>query len=475
MDVFEISLSMVASASLSGKFIRLNDAWTRTLGWPIRDMIGKDIFDFIHPDDIPATQNALARQSDGAHIFGFQNRYRCHDGSYKWPEWTSEAIKENKVIAFARDVTAEKEIILERNRFFDLSLDLLTVANTDGFLEKINHRFTETLGWSAADMTGRPYIDFVHPDDVAATLEEIERQKTGRDSIGFVNRYRAKDGRYIPLEWTARVESDGAVYALARDVTKWAELEAHLQDAKELAEAANRSKTAFLASMSHDLRTPLNAIIGFSSVITSRLYGDDFHEKYFEYASDIHKSAVQLSSLVQDILDTTTIEAGEYRITNENFNLHELIRDAVRAFKFPAQAKRLKLESRLDPKFGVIFTDKNILRRVVDNIISNSVKYTPMDGAVFIDSQRGKAGDLHITISDTGPGMRDNEVAIALSRFGRLNTDAEKANGGVGLGLPLSAQFMKLLNGSLEISSTPGRGTVVTLKLPMDGTGPAST
>ncbi|MCG8017409.1 MAG: EAL domain-containing protein [Candidatus Thiodiazotropha sp. 'RUGA'] len=220
-NFFDLSIDLLAVANTEGKFVKVNHAWKELLGWEPEDLLSDTFLSFVHPDDIDATVNQIQSQKEsGTTVQQFVNRYRCKDGSYRWLEWTASAEIDGFVYAIARDKTDQKRTEQERDRFFDISIDLLVIANTDGTFRKVNERWTEVLGWEQSELVNRPFFDFVHPDDIAPTLVELEREKRGERVTKFVNRYRCKDNSYLYLEWTTQPEPDGTIYAVARDITQ---------------------------------------------------------------------------------------------------------------------------------------------------------------------------------------------------------------------------------------------------------------
>ncbi|MCG7869223.1 MAG: PAS domain S-box protein, partial [Candidatus Thiodiazotropha taylori] len=220
-NFFDLSIDLLAVANTEGKFVKVNHAWKEMLGWEPEDLLSDTFLSFVHPDDIEATVNQIQSQKkSGTTVQQFVNRYRCKDGSYRWLEWTASAEIDGFIYAIARDKTDQKRIEQERDRFFDISIDLLVIANTDGTFRKVNERWTEVLGWEQSELVNRPFFDFVHPDDIEPTLVELEREKRGEQVTKFVNRYRCKDNSYLYLEWTTQPEPDGTIYAVARDITQ---------------------------------------------------------------------------------------------------------------------------------------------------------------------------------------------------------------------------------------------------------------
>jgi PAS domain S-box-containing protein len=254
---FSVSLDLLCIAGFDGYFKRLNPAWERALGFTIERLLAEPYMNFVHPDDRKATTAEAKNIHSGAEVISFENRYRCKDGSYRWLLWTAKPSLEQKIIyAAARDITERKRAEEERDRFFSLSLDMLCIAKSDGFFKRVSPAFTRTLGWSADELLTRPLIDFVHPDDRAATLREIERQVAGGEQVlGFENRYGHKDGSWRVLSWKSMPQPDGLMYAIARDIT---EQKRTLQAERRLAAIVESSDDAIIGESLDGIVTSWN-------------------------------------------------------------------------------------------------------------------------------------------------------------------------------------------------------------------------
>jgi len=233
-------------------------------------------------------------------------------------------------------------------------------------------------------------------------------------------------------------------------------------EARHLAEAASSAKSRFLALMSHELRTPLNAILGFSEIISRQTMGP-VAPRYADYAQDIHRSGQHLLTLISDILDLAKAESGHLRLTEKETTLFEVVDSCVRLIAPRATQRGIDVAVALPDDFG-LRVDPTKLRQTLLNLLSNAVKYTPEGGRVDIETELHENGSLAIRVSDTGIGIKPEDIPQALAPFERLKS-AEQIEG-TGLGLPLAKMLTELHEGVLDIASLPGRGTRVTIHLP---------
>ncbi|MGE5545355.1 MAG: ATP-binding protein [Solirubrobacterales bacterium] len=276
---------------------------------------------------------------------------------------------------------------------------------------------------------------------------------------GYVNVYGS--------DVTARVEAEGRLQTLNQDLeARIAERTRDLVAAKEEAELASRAKSEFLATVSHELRTPLNAIIGFSEVMAKGLFGPIGNARYEGYVTDILHSGRHLLEVIRDILDVAKIEEAQMTLCLEPTAVDEVVAAATRLVESRARSGAVALDVSVAPGMPEIAADRRRLLQIVANLLSNAVKFTPEGGRVSL-SACIEEGNLLVTIADTGIGMSEDEIELALQPFRQVDGPLTRRYEGTGLGLPLAKSFTELHGGHLSIRSQPGQGTTVTVDIPV--------
>lgn len=232
-------------------------------------------------------------------------------------------------------------------------------------------------------------------------------------------------------------------------------------------EAKSRSKSDFIANLSHEFRTPLNAILGFSEMLARESFGPHAAPKYKEYAGDIHNAAQHLLGLITDVLDLSRAEAGRLDLQFEEVDARVTIDSAVRMLHDKARAKGITLKVDIAPDFPRIRTDERRLRQVLINIVGNAIKFTPAAGSVAIKAGIDPTdGAFIIVVSDTGVGIDPADLPRIMTRYGQAKKTQAESEQGTGLGLPLTQKIVEALGGTLEIRSARNKGTAVTLRFP---------
>ncbi len=270
---------------------------------------------------------------------------------------------------------------------------------------------------------------------------------------------------YVP---PASRDTWNRVVYITQDVTRQKHAEDALAQAKSEADAANRSKSEFLANVSHELRTPLNAIAGYSDLLLEEKFGDLGHEAYRDYARVIRDSGEHLLDLINDLLDLSRVQSGMASLRLDLVDMHSVIDSALRLVEDRAQRGGLKISVVKATENIEIMADERKLRQILINLLVNAVKFTPNGGEIKITCGIDVSGGLLLEVADTGIGMTVNEVEIALERFGRVDKASSRSIDGAGLGLPLTKAMVELHGGTLQLRSRSGEGTTAIVMLPAD-------
>ncbi len=232
-----------------------------------------------------------------------------------------------------------------------------------------------------------------------------------------------------------------------------------LKDARK----ADHAKSEFLAHMSHELRTPLNAILGFSAMIGNSMGST---EKMAEYGQDIHQSGSHLLSVINDILNISTIEAGRLVFSDRPTRLSELFNEAFDLVRQQAEAADVTIETDISDDLPMLTIDRVKQRQVLVNLLSNALKFTPPGGHVAVSAHWDGENGVLVSVCDTGIGMTAAEIVVALTSFGQVERGMARSQEGTGLGLPLAKSFVELQGGTFEVLSTPGEGTEILIRFP---------
>jgi two-component system cell cycle sensor histidine kinase PleC len=257
----------------------------------------------------------------------------------------------------------------------------------------------------------------------------------------------------------ARAEKDALIGELEQ-------AKAISDEARHRAEAANVAKSRFLAQMSHELRTPLNAILGFSEVMKSEIFGGHAVAVYKEYSSDIHNSGVHLLNLINEILDLSRIEAGRYELNEEAVSLVHVVADCHHLLKLRASSRGITIHEVFEQGMPRIWGDERAVRQIVLNLLSNSIKFTPQGGEIWLKAGWTASGGQYLSVKDTGSGIAEDEIPIVLASFGQGSNSIKSAEQGAGLGLPIAKSLIDMHGGTFTLKSKLRIGTEVVVTFP---------
>ncbi|RAI38329.1 sensor histidine kinase [Rhodoplanes roseus] len=360
--------------------------------------------------------------------------------------------------------------------------DVITRHGQNGAVMFASPAAEQLFGASAAELRGHGLFDRVHIADRPAYLSALAdaaaqglsrsvefRVRRDAETSGGLVRFIWIEMRCRPLDRAVTGPEAGSheVVAVMRDVTERKEQERALEQARTEAEKANSAKSRFLATMSHELRTPLNAVIGFSDMLVNERSLKITPERRLEYARLINESGNHLLSVVNDILDMSKLETGEFEIRPEPFALAPVVRSCCDLLGLKAREQDIRLEVAVDPALPELVADKRAMKQVLINLVSNAVKFTDRGGCVTVAARR-EGARLAITVEDNGIGIREDDLQRCGNPFFQSRDSYDRPHHGTGLGLSIVKGLVGLHGGEIAMSSRLGAGTCVTVRIPLD-------
>lgn len=430
----------------------------------------------VHPDDLTRIHTAIDHSVASRSRFACEFRVVWPDRSIHWVDATGEFEfgsdgKPFRMMGTVFEITDQKQAELERDRFFTLSLDPLCIADTNGYFRRLNPAFQRILGFSIEEMLSRPFVEFIHPEDLPATMKVVESLASGIELVNFENRYLCKDGSHRWFTWTcAPYQEEGLLYASARDITERKraelalltlnrELEDRVRKRTAELETSNKELEAFSYSVSHDLRAPLRSVDSFSRIAIED-YGPQLGDEGMRVLNIVRSEAQRMGQLIDDLLSFSRFARQEMRVTS--IDMAELARNVFEAM--PEESRLHIKQFTIDP-MPTAFGDPAMLRQVWHNLISNAVKFTKSQPEAAIRIRGQSFGGLNqYTIKDNGVGFDPRYKHKLFGVFQRLHTEDEFE--GTGVGLALIQRIIFRHGGEVEAEGQPDRGAMFTFLLP---------
>jgi PAS domain S-box-containing protein len=353
----------------------------------------------------------------------------------------------------------------------DRATDGAITLDPAGRILSLNEPAERLFGYHQNEIAGESVLMLLAPQshpEATARLEALSRAGEAEAAFRPLQAIgRDRGGGSIPLALTlARIGPNEApnFCALVRDLTRERETERRLTAARDAAEAASAAKTDFLAQVSHEIRTPLQAILGFAEVMMEERFGPVGNERYKDYLKDIHASGSHVTSLADDLLDLSKIEAGKLELAFAAVDANNVIRECVSLMQPQAARERVIVRVSLHDRLPRVMVDERSLKQIMLNLMSNAVKFNEPGGQVIVSTAVDAAGQAVIRVRDTGVGMSENEVGLALAPFGQVGKVGAK--GGAGLGLPLTKALVEANKAEFSIKSRREQGTLIEIAFP---------
>lgn len=455
-----------------GRVERINPAWTDMTGWSIGETLGRHLWDFVHPDDMPAIRGIMPALREGGHA-RTEHRVLRKDGGVVWVRSRAKKGMVDATIIVLEDVTEEyvarrdrddaaraNELLREAGGIMFWRFDPLTgLYDVDADLSRPGG--VGVVG--ARRMTVAQMMSEIHPDDRGRIVQAFEQTLTTGEPKVIEYRHQRGEAKgewgSFRVAWRGlRQTEQGAwlIIGMTQDVSEVAE-------ARDAALAAAEAKAQFLANMSHEIRTPMNGVLGVLHLLKGERLSDDARKLLAEAVG----CGQMLSELLNDVIDFSRIEAGRLDLTPEPIDPGALLDSVADLLRPQAQASGLYLNVEIDPALGWVAVDPVRLRQILFNLIGNAVKFT-LKGGVDVRLSaitRDGAPGLRFEVADSGVGISDEAQTYLFQRFHQADGSTTRRFGGSGLGLAISRRLAELLGGEISLRSSFGVGSVFTLDI----------
>lgn len=512
------SFDFVVETSVDGRFVYLSPDYKNALGYEPEELLGRDIFEFIHPDDLATTAAAFHRAIETFSSDQAIYRYRHKNGDWRWFESTGHPFRtatgELRGMIVSRDITERKHAEEAVQEEAQISTALVRVGqemtsslNTPVLLSRLCELTAEELGCDCSyTLLRRPEQDVFTPvagwgdaaehwetlrvlnipgKAIAGLLAHLEREEVVE--LETAGQELAPEALLKKLDLSASVHvalrRGGDIIGLlsagyrgrtgsfttqqrriARGIAQIASLTLENARLFEQAESANRLKSDFLATMSHELRTPLHIIMGYNDLLLDEGFGS-LTEEQLDVLRRIERSAKELCDLINATLDVGRLEAGRLLVEVNKIDLAALIEDMKVETQELREKPGLTFAWRVAPALPPVYTDQMKLKIVLKNLIANAVKFTE-EGSVTVNV-RTRDGGVEISVADTGIGIAPAALPIIFESFRQVENPMTRQYSGVGLGLYIARRMLDLLGGTIDVDSTLGQGSTFRLWLPL--------
>ena len=485
-----ISESIIIELDAAGRIRRINPRGCDVLGQNEEALIGREWFEHLSS---PAAQKA-ARTRHRQIILGqakivphYENEVVGHGGRRLIIAWHATVLTASDgritgTLSSGQDVTERRRTednLRESERRLAKAQAIARLGNWEADLlsgvvwwsneiHKIFGRGPLEFAAGFAD-----YLRFVAPDDQPSLHEQERRLVADGTPINVDHRIIRPDGsvRFVNLQADIITDADGVArrtVGIVHDITERKQIEMELLHAVQQAAIASRTKTEFLANISHELNTPLNAVIGFSEIIAEDLCGPSGNPKYQEFGHIIYESGRHLQQIITDIIDLTKIDAGELELDDDLILISEVVVERLRVLTKAIETGGLTLVPVvIEPRLG-LRGDRRTIKQILHNLLSNAVKFTPPGRTVSLTARQATDGRLCFTIVDTGVGMATEDIPRALDRFSQIDGSLARQHDGTGLGLSLAKLLVERHGGTIDIISAVGSGTTVQVWFPQE-------
>jgi PAS domain S-box-containing protein len=512
----ENSSDLIATQTLEGVYLYVSPTCQRLLGYPPEALVGRSIFEFLHPEDADALQRLRSITGQFPAQFIQSYRMRRPDGTYIWLETTyqlSNHLEDRHtqlIVSISRDITErkqaetaivtlnqklERELIDRRsklkavNRLYRAAINSVqeVIFQTDktGRWTFLSPAWEEITNFSIEQSLNTYFYDWVYPyrDQKRVNILFQDLIDGRRETLRYEFRTPTQNGGFRWLEMFAQIDADEdqptlGIYGTLNDITDRKQAETLLKSRADellkqqhqielqnlqLQEAA-RIKSQFMATMSHELRTPLNAIMGFSQLLQTQKQGI-LSQRQQDMVDRIFNNSRNLLEMLNEVLDFSRLEVGSIEINPTPLDVGSFVRLVTEELRSLAEKKNLTLDVNLTIANSQIIGDRNALRRVLINLIANAIKFTET-GGVTVGVREAGSERVAITVTDTGIGIASDNIEQIFEAFHQVDRTLARKYSGTGLGLAIAKTLVELMEGEISVESQVDRGSTFCVEIP---------
>ncbi|VVB84727.1 Methyl sulfide methyltransferase-associated sensor [uncultured archaeon] len=373
------------------------------------------------------------------------------------------------LLAFAEEKLRNAAEEKYRN-LFDNANDAIIIHDTNGIVTSWNHAAEKIFGWTAEEITGKKLAPMIIPEEYRAGMETIMRKLESGGSSYFEPEFLRKDGTRINTSLTVSYLKDAdrnviGISCIIRDITEHKKAE-ELRLENERLVLANIAKSEFLDTMSHELRTPLNSVIGFAMLLKQKVAGN-LNVKQEKYVDNILAGGMHQLNLVDMILDVTSLEAGKLELNIKKISVPDTIQQVLNLIMEQAAQLNVTVKNEIDPALDYIYADEKMFRHILFNLLDNAVKFSKPEGGIVTITCRKADNMARFSVSDTGIGIREEDMDKLFRTFQQVDTGSTRKYGGTGIGLAIAKQLVELHGGTITAESRVGEGSTFTFTLPV--------
>ena len=360
-----------------------------------------------------------------------------------------------------------KEYEKELRNYLDVSVDLKSITNIDGYIIKANSSWENILGWNEEELKAMHYSDFIHPDDISI-LEKLYNSNYITEEINhIIIRCLCKDNNYKWIELSIKyIKEKNAFISTGIDITKRKEIEEEKQKLEEAIQLES-IRNEFFGNISHEFKTPLNIILGIVQLIDKNIDSDNItKENLLRHVNIMRQNSYRLLRLVNNLIDISRIDIGYYNLQSSNYNIVKVIEDITLSIAEYIKHKKINLLFNTDFKEIILACDPDKIERVMLNLLSNAIKYTDDGGNIQVSLNKVN-NDVIISVKDSGVGIPKDKLELIFDRFGQVNSILSRRCEGSGIGLSIVKSIVQMHGGKIEVFSEVGKGTEFVFNIPI--------